>query len=177
VTRPERGARGVKGTIVQVSVSRGGVPKSAVESARITTLGLEGDAHRDIEHHGGPDRAVCLYAMEAITGLRAEGHPIVPGAIGENVTVQGLDWSGVVPGCYLSLGKSVLLQVTRYTSPCVNITRAFEDGDYARVSQKRHPGWSRVYARVIVTGSIRPGDPIRLLDEVEAAELAAAASR
>jgi MOSC domain-containing protein YiiM len=167
----------VKGTIVQVSVSRGGVPKTAVAGARVTALGLEGDAHRDTEHHGGPERAVCLYAMEAITGLRAEGHPIVPGAIGENVTVQGLDWSAVVPGCYLRLGESVLLQVTRYTSPCLNITRAFGDGDYARVSQKRHPGWSRVYARVVATGSIRPGDPVRLLDEVEAAEVGAVASR
>jgi MOSC domain-containing protein YiiM len=167
----------VKGTIVQVSVSRGGVPKTAVPGARVTALGLEGDAHRDTEHHGGPERAVCLYAMETITGLRAEGHPIVPGAIGENVTVQGLDWSAVVPGCYLRLGESVLLQVTRYTSPCLNITRAFGDGDFARVSQKRHPGWSRVYARVVATGSIRPGDPVRLLDEVEAAEVAAVASR
>jgi MOSC domain-containing protein YiiM len=167
----------VNGTIVQISVSRGGVPKNAVASARVTALGLEGDAHRDTEHHGGPERAVCLYAMEAITGLRAEGHPIGPGAIGENVTVQGLDWSAVVPGCYLRLGESVLLQVTRYTSPCVNITRAFGDGDYARVSQKRHPGWSRVYARVVTTGSIRPGDPVHLLDEVEAAEIEATASR
>jgi MOSC domain-containing protein YiiM len=45
------------------------------------------------------------------------------------------------------------------------------------VSQKRHPGWSRVYARVLATGSIRPGDPARLLEEVEAAEVTAAASR
>jgi MOSC domain-containing protein YiiM len=167
----------VKGTIVQISVSRGGVPKTAVPHARVTPLGLEGDAHRDLAHHGGPERAVCLYAMEAITSLRAEGHPIVPGAIGENVTVEGLDWSAVLPGAHLLLGESVLLQITRYTSPCSNITRAFKDGDHTRVSQKRHPGWSRVYARVVATGSIQAGDPARILDEVEAAEIAAAASR
>ena len=91
---------------------------------------------------------------------------------------EGLDWAAVVPGSHLLLGETVLLQVTRYTSPCTNITRAFKDGDYARVSQKRHPGWSRVYARVLAPGSIRPGDPVRLLDEVEAAaEVTAAASR
>jgi len=167
----------VNGKVVQISVSRGGVPKTAVASARVTTLGLEGDAQRDTENHGGPERAVCLYAMEAIASLRAEGHPIVPGAIGENVTVEGLDWSAVVPGSYLRLGEAVLLQVTRYTSPCTNIMRAFKDGDYARVSQKRHPGWSRVYTRVVATGSIRQGDSVRLLGEVEAAEIAAAASK
>lgn len=165
------------GKIVQLSVSRGGVPKAAVVEARVTPLGLEGDTHRDTEHHGGPERAVCLYAMEAIGQLQAEGHQIVPGAIGENVTVEGLDWSTVVPGCHLLLGESVLLQVTRYTSPCMKIMRAFKDGNVSRVSQKGHPGWSRVYARVLATGTIRQGDPARLLDEVEAAEVAAAAAR
>lgn len=167
----------MSGRIVQISVSRGGVPKTAVAAARVTALGLEGDTHRDEEHHGGPERAVCLYAMEAIRRLQAEGHAIVPGAIGENVTVEGLDWSAIVPGCHVLIGETVLLEVTRYTSPCVNITRAFKDGEYARVSQKRHPGWSRVYARVLAQGSIRQGDPVRLLDGVEAAEVTAAASR
>lgn len=40
----------------------GGVPKLPVAGARVTTFGIEGDAHRDTEHHGGPERAVCLYA-------------------------------------------------------------------------------------------------------------------
>jgi MOSC domain-containing protein YiiM len=139
------------------------VPKRPVVQARVTPLGLEGDAHRDTEHHGGPERALCLFALERIRDLQAEGHPIAPGAIGENLTVEGLEWSAVEPGTRLLLGEDVLVEVTRYTSPCVNITRAFKDGDYARVSQKRHPGDSRVYARVLRTGLIRSGDSIRLL--------------
>jgi len=56
--------------------------------------------------------------------------------------------------------------------------RAFKDVDDTRVSQKRDPGWTRrVSARVLVTGSIRQGDPVRLVDEAEAAEVTAAASR
>ena len=151
------------GRIVQLSVSNGGVPKHSVDSVRVTPLGLEGDAHRDREHHGGPDRAVCLFAMEAIRDLQAEGHPLVPGALGENVTLEGLDWSEVQPGTRLRLGDEVLLEVTRYTTPCFNIRPAFRDGDYSRVSQKRHPGRSRVYARVVTTGTVRRGDPARLL--------------
>ena len=151
------------GRIVQVSVSAGGVPKTAVDSAKITTLGLEGDGHRDQEHHGGPERAVCIFAAEAIEALRAEGHPIVPGGLGENLTIAGLDWSAVVPDAILQIGDDVIVEITRYTSPCVNITRSFLHGDYSRVSQKRHPGWSRVYARVLVPGSVRTGDLVRLL--------------
>ena len=107
--------------------------------------------------------------------LRAEGHSIAPGAIGENVTVEGLDWSAVTPGSHLLLGRTVLLQATRYTSPCRTIAHVFSDGQFARVSQKRHPGWSRVYARVLVEGVIRPHDPVRLVDEIEAAEIKVAA--
>ena len=151
------------GRIVQISVSPGGVPKRPVESARVTIDGVAGDAHRDREHHGGPDRAVCLYSMDAIRALVAEGHTVVPGTLGENVTREGLEWSRVEPGVRVLLGDAVLLEVTRYTSPCFNIKAAFVGGEFARVSQKRHPGWSRVYTRVLREGTIRAGDPARLL--------------
>lgn len=113
----------MSGRIVQISVSWGGVPKLPVAGALVTTFGIEGDAHRDTEHHGGPERAVCLYAMKMIRALQAEGHSIAPGTTGENVTVKGLDWEAVVPGCHLLVGDGVLLQVTRHTSPCENIMR------------------------------------------------------
>ncbi len=66
--------------------------------------GVERDGHRHREHHGGLERAVCLYAMEAIETLRGEGHAISPGSLGENLTVAGLDWPSVVPGSRLRDG-------------------------------------------------------------------------
>jgi len=63
----------------------------------------------------------------------------------------------------LTAGDEVVLEVTRYTTPCFNIRPAFRGGDYSLVSQKRHPGRSRVYARVIATGMLHGGDPARLL--------------
>ncbi len=153
--------------IVQINVSLGGVPKRPVESARVTWRGVEGDAHRDTEHHGGPERALCIFALERIRALQAEGHSIESGSMGENLTVEGLDWNAVTPGSRLLLGGGVLVEVTRYTSPCGNITPFFKGGDYSHVSQKRHPGDSRVYARVLREGSIRAGDPIRLLSPDE----------
>jgi MOSC domain-containing protein YiiM len=153
----------VSGRIVQISVSPGGVPKTAVPSAQVSRTGVEGDGHRDLEHHGGPDRAVCLFSLEQIQALQAEGHPIVPGALGENITVEGFAWTQVAPGARLQLGREVVVEITRYTSPCLTIRPAFSHGDSSRVSEKRHPGWSRVYARVIVPGRITAGDPVRLL--------------
>lgn len=149
--------------IAQINISPGGVPKLPVPAATVTELGLDGDAHRDLEHHGGPERALCLFPMEQIRALQTEGHTLAPGSIGENVTVEGLDWERVTPGSRLALGDHVLIEVTRYTSPCFNIKPYFTGGDFSRVSQKKHPGWSRVYARVLRTGAIKQGDPVRLI--------------
>ena len=152
-------------SIAQINVSpRGGVPKHSVPWATVTELGLEGDTQRDRRYHGGPERALCLFPLEHIQALRGEGHTITPGAIGENVTVVGLDWARIVPGSRLELGDQVVVEVTRYTSPCFNIKPSFSGGDYSRVSQKTRPGWSRVYARVLRTGDIKQGDRVRLLD-------------
>jgi MOSC domain-containing protein YiiM len=157
--------------IAQISVSPGGVPKRAVRTARVTTSGLAGDTQRDLEHHGGPERALCLFSAERIRALQAEGHPITPGSIGENLTIEGLAWDRVTPGACLRLGAEVIAQVTRYTAPCSNISASFRDRDYSRVSHKRHPGDSRVYARVLREGFMTSGDPVELLTEDEALAL------
>jgi len=150
--------------VVQINISGGGVPKLPVASARVTANGLEGDGHRDLEHHGGPERALCLFSLEQIRALQVEGHTVTPGAIGENLTLEGLDWERFQPGAMLELGERVRIEITRYTSPCFNIKSRFLGGDFARVSQKLHPGWSRVYAKVLLPGSISQGDPVRFLD-------------
>jgi MOSC domain-containing protein YiiM len=156
------------GRVVQISISPRGVPKTAVPRARVGRLGLEGDGHRPVPYHGGPERAVCLYAVEAIRALRAEGHAIEPGTLGENVTVEGLSWDTVTPGRRLRIGDSVTLEVASYTQPCRTIMRAFSDRAYGRVSQARHPGWSRVYARVLADGIIATGDPVHILEPAAA---------
>src|SRR5687768_6969799 len=93
-----------RGWVVSIHVSNGGVPKLEVPSARVTAAGVEGDRQRNLKHHGGPDRALCLYSFELIQALQAEGHPIVPGSIGENVVVAGIDWRRMLPGTRVRLG-------------------------------------------------------------------------
>jgi MOSC domain-containing protein YiiM len=141
------------------------VPKLPVEAARVGVLGLEGDLHNDTKHHGGPMRAVCLYSLELIRKLNAEGHPAYPGSMGENLTISGLEWDRLEPGVRLSVGGDLLLEVSSYTTPCHNIAGSFGDGRFVRVSQKLHPGESRVYARVLRGGHVRAGDEVRLLPD------------
>jgi MOSC domain-containing protein YiiM len=149
------------GQLVSINRSSGGVPKQPVSECLVTESGLEGDRQRDLRFHGGPNRAVTLYSLERIEALRREGHPIASGTIGENLTVSGLDWSLMVPEARLQVGD-VVLQLTKFAAPCANIAGSFRDGDFSRVSQKAHPGWSRMCARVVRGGIITVGDPITL---------------
>ncbi len=147
--------------IVSLHRSPGGVPKTFVPEVAVTRDGLEGDGHR-FYLHGGEDKALCIYAMELIEALQAEGHPIAPGTTGENVTVRGLDWRLMVPGARVRLG-AVLAEVTDYSTPCKTIAGSFRDGRSTRIGQKAYPGWSRVYARVLEPGVLRVGDAVSLV--------------
>jgi MOSC domain-containing protein YiiM len=150
--------------IVQISASaRGGVPKPAVPGAVVTGDGIVGSAVAHPRIHGGPERALCLYSEEHILALQREGHPIRPGSTGENLTLAGLDWAALGPGARLQLGDEVAVEITSYAAPCQQITGSFADGDSRRISQKAHPGWSRLYARVLTPGTLRAGDPVRVL--------------
>jgi len=149
------------GLLHSINVSNGGVPKLPRDAAEVRFSGLTGDRQRDLRYHGGPTRAVSLYCVELIAALQAEGHRLVPGAIGENLTLGGVAWELMVPGATLAVGDA-LLELTSYAAPCTNLLRCFRDGRFKRVSQKVHPGWSRLYARVLREGSIRLGDPVRI---------------
>lgn len=152
---------GSRGAVYGVHTSAGGVPKRPVAEAVVEREGIVGDGHHD-RSHGGPDRALCLFSLEVIERLQQEGHPIAPGTAGENVTVVGLEWSGVWPGAHLRIGE-VEVEVTQYTTPCKTIRASFQDGAFNRIHPARFPGESRVYARVLRTGRIRPTDPVEIL--------------
>lgn len=148
--------------IHSINISRGGVPKLPVADALIESLGIIGDKQKQTRFHGGVRRAVCIFPLEIIERLRAEGHPITPGSTGENITLVNLDWSLITPGVRLRLGDEVTLEITSYTVPCKTIRASFAGGDFKRISQKLYPGESRLYAAVIKPGRIVVGDPVRM---------------
>src|SRR5436309_2129282 len=157
----------MSGRIFQINCSNGGVPKLAVREAFLTPTGLEGDRQEDLRFHGGPERALCLFSLERILELQAEGHPIFPGSAGENLTVVGLEWERVKPAARLAIGDEVIVEISSYAGPCKTIAASFRDGDSKRISQKLRPGDSRLYARVIQTGRLAVGQTIRLLNGSE----------
>ena len=151
----------MSGVLHSINVSDGGVPKLARRSAAVHFGGVEGDRQRDLRYHGGPERAVSLYSLELIRALQAEGNPINVGCIGENFTLEGVPWDRMLPGAALQVGE-VQLELTSYAAPCSNLIPCFADGKFVRVAQKVHPGWSRLYARVVREGTVQVGDAVRL---------------
>jgi len=147
--------------VLQVNTSPGGVPKRAVAEAHVGREGLAGDAVRHPKIHGGPERAVCLFPLELIQALQAEGHPIFPGAVGENLTVTGLDWPALAAGDVLAVGEA-RLQLSTRVEPCKAIAGAFAGGQFKRIKPDRVPDQTRWYARVLTEGVVRPGDEIRV---------------
>jgi MOSC domain-containing protein YiiM len=133
----------------QINISEGGVPKLPVLEAKVTEQGLDGDRQRNLKVHGGTDRAVCVFSLELIERLQDEGHSIDPGSSGENLTLAGVQWEALEPGVQLNIGP-----------PCEWNARWFRDREFSRISQKKNPGWSRLYARVLQGGIVRPGDEV-----------------
>ena len=144
----------------QINISNGGVPKLPVAEAKVNREGVAGDRQRNRLVHGGADRAVCLFSLEQIHALRGEGHSISAGSTGENLTLAGLDWETLKPRVRLRIGETVRLEIVSYTSPCDQNAQWFVDRDFTRISQKRYPGWSRVYARVLTEGVVKQGDAV-----------------
>ena len=145
------------GTVAQLALSDGGVPKAAVESVQVDHRGVIGDRQATRKHHGRPWQALCLWSAEVIEQLKADGHPIFPGAAGENVTVEGIDWSTVVMGTRLQIG-TVLAQISAPAVPCAKNAQWFSDRDFNRIHHGNGP-ISRLYATVVEPGTIATGDP------------------
>jgi MOSC domain-containing protein YiiM len=147
------------GLVESLQASGGGVPKVSIESAEVGPAGVIGDVQRNRRHHGRPWQAICLYSTELIGALQDEGHPIVAGAIGENITVSGIDWARLRGGLTITIGD-VVLRTTSPAAPCSNIGDCFTGRNWNRIDHAERPGWARWYASVLRGGAVVHGDSV-----------------
>jgi MOSC domain-containing protein YiiM len=160
----------VAGTIVQVNISPGGLPKRPILVGQIEPLGVVGDGHSHPQFHGGPRKAILLIASEVIEELAAKGYPVYAGALGENLTTRGFDIHSVRPGDRVRAGGAVL-EITTPRVPCYQI-EVYGDGIGREIFDKQvkaldtaSPRWgmSGLYCSVVEPGPVGPGDPIEVL--------------
>lgn len=163
--------------IIQVNVSRGGVPKRAVPQAIINTLGLEGDSFAHPQFHGGPTQRVLIIAAEVVDDLAARGFPVFYGALGENLTVRGVPVESLRAGQTWRAGDAIL-ELTKIRVPCTQLdVYCHADGrgvqreiyeDRIKEGDTTSPRWahSGFYALVRRPGRVSPGAPFELMFEL-----------
>jgi MOSC domain-containing protein YiiM len=141
-----------------------GLPKRMVPELTITPLGVEGDFNRwrTEEADGDPDQAVLLLSEEILTQLRAEGWPVQPGHLGENLTVADLPPDALHPGARVHVGE-VVLEVSKPCDPCTVLYAlpyvGIDRGPAFLRTLRGRRGW---FARVLRGGTVRPAMPVEV---------------
>jgi MOSC domain-containing protein YiiM len=163
----------LQGSVVQVNVSSGGIPKRPIPEGHATVHGLDGDRWAHPQFHGGPQQAILIICQEALDDLKAQGFPVFPGAMGENITVEGIDHRQFRIGQRWRIGRA-WVELTKIRVPCKTldvygkgtIQKAVYDKQ-VKAGDPTSPLWAKggIYAAVVTEGLIRAGDPVLLVDQ------------
>ncbi len=171
----------LRGTVLAVCVGPGGIPKQAVDAASVSHRGLEGDRQR-MRIHGGLNRAVCLFSIEDYRSLQRDLVACEPpGAFGENVLTEGLDFAQLGAGDELVIGNAdsivALERVAERNEAREDLVRIAihdvrEPCGRLKSVDKRFPdlmlGRSGFVCRVVTPGILRPGMTIARVDPTTA---------
>ncbi len=121
-------------------------------------INLDGDDQADRSVHGGPDKAVYVYALEEVRTWEDElGRGLGESPFGQNLTTQGIDVSSALIGERWAIG-STLLEVAQPRVPCYKLgLRIGSPGFVKRFAQASRPG---AYLRILREGDVGAGDTI-----------------
>ncbi|MBV1931655.1 MAG: MOSC domain-containing protein [Porticoccaceae bacterium] len=154
-----------KAQILEPSGDQTGIFKTLITRAHVGRLGIDGDVQVDKRYHGGSDKALHQFAIGSY-GRIIEQFPdladkAIPGSIGENLSVAGMDEYSVCIGDIYCLGK-VLVQVSEPRQPCWKINAKYGVEQLTEyIDQQGMAGW---YYRVLEVGGVRIGDEVTLLE-------------
>ena len=143
--------------------------RSVSDTIVVKRLGLEGDEQADLSVHGGLDKALYAYASEHYAfwqeqrrerGVSLFDEVLPSGFMGENLTLQGLDFSEVWIGDELHLPDAVLC-VTAPREPCFKFNAVMGYSGAAR--DMARSGFCGFYLSVRQAGSLQAGQLARLV--------------
>jgi MOSC domain-containing protein YiiM len=155
------GGRRVKSAIAKCSVGD--------RAVAVRPLGLDGDEQADLSVHGGPSKAVYAYPSEhygfwrtvrAQAGVAAWDAELEPGALGENLTLEGLVESDAWIGDRLRLGNCELA-ISEPRFPCVKFDAAMGFAQAGRLMSDS--AWCGFYLAVTSPGTLSRGDRFELV--------------
>jgi len=126
---------------------KSGVSVSHERRRAIAGQGLEGCAHAN-----PPKREVLFVSAEHLESVGVE-----PGAIRENLTVEGADVQLWPIGQRVRVGDEALFEITMVCDPCHRMDE-LREGLRAELDDKRG-----MLARIVEPGEVAVGDPVELL--------------
>ena len=137
--------------------------------------GLEDDAQADLKHHGGPEKAVCVYPLEHYPyWCEKLERPLEFAAFGENFSTEGLVESEVCVGDVYRVGDAIV-QVSQPRQPCFKL--AARHGVKELAAWVQESGFTGFYFRCLEPGRVRAGEEIVLLERPENSVSLAEANR
>lgn len=138
------------------------IRKQAVqEPIQLNKTGLMSDEHF-YEHHGGEDKALCLYPYDYYSYWSdILNHFSQTALFGENLTVEGLREDNTHIGDIFTYGEAVI-QVSEPREPCFKLAAKYEVPDM--VIRMRDTGYTGFLLRVLKEGMVTPNDDLVLLE-------------
>jgi MOSC domain-containing protein YiiM len=127
--------------------------KSGRSEPRERVLAVESQGFDGCAHANPPRREVLLASKEHLDVVG-----VAPGAIRENVTVEGVDVQAWPVGQRVRVGRA-LLEITMVCDPCQRMDD-LRPGLRAELDDRRG-----MLAHVVEGGEIALGDPIELVDD------------
>ncbi|RCX23444.1 MOSC domain-containing protein YiiM [Fontibacillus phaseoli] len=127
----------------------------------LSWVNLEGDGQADLVHHGGRDKAVCVYPYEHYSFWEGElGSELEFGAFGENLTTRGLLENELCIGDIYQLGEAVV-QVSQPRQPCYKLSARYGAPDMPLKVQET--GFTGYYFRVLQEGRVSRSEGLTLI--------------
>ncbi len=124
--------------------------------------GFTGDGVQDKKHHGGEDKAVCVYSADHYPHWHKElGIEMPIAAFGENLTLSDCREESIHIGDIFTLG-SATVQVSQPRQPCKTLAARFGRSDFVKLVVES--GYTGFYLRVLKTGIVQPGEAMEPLE-------------
>lgn len=145
------------GKVIHTGINK----KQVKEPVYLSFVKFNGDGQADLVHHGGVDKAVCVYNSDYYPYWEKElNQDLVYGAFGENITVIGMREEDVCIGDTFKLGQAIV-QVTQPRQPCFKLAKKYNIPKLPLYFQET--GYTGFYFRVLKEGWVSSVDTLKRL--------------